>query len=301
MRILIYGAGVIGCLYATLFSEAGYEITVYARNKRLVLLNEKGLLYYKDMQVKTANVDIIDTLGNDDIYDFVFLTAKENQVHAALKELKNNRSPNIVTMVNTIEKYDVWGNICGEGRIIPAFPGAGGSFQGNVLKASLTPRVVQPTTFGEVNGENAGRFNKLEELFKKAKIPYQIVRNMHLWQLCHLALVVPMADAYYEARCPDKAGNQYKLMFKTAKRIKRNFRFMKIKRSKVSPTKMNMILYMPVFIIASVLSIAFRSRFGNTFMYQHSMKAQDEMMRLREQFYECIKNIDRNKRKDKQK
>ena len=28
MRILIYGAGVIGCLYATLFSKAGYNTTV---------------------------------------------------------------------------------------------------------------------------------------------------------------------------------------------------------------------------------------------------------------------------------
>lgn len=63
------------------------------------------------MQVKRANVDIIDTLGNDDIYDFVFLTVKENQVHTALKELKNNRSPNIVTMVNTLENYDIWENI----------------------------------------------------------------------------------------------------------------------------------------------------------------------------------------------
>ena len=35
MRILIYGAGVIGCLYATLFSEAGFDTTIYARGRRL--------------------------------------------------------------------------------------------------------------------------------------------------------------------------------------------------------------------------------------------------------------------------
>lgn len=29
---------------------------------------------------------------------------------------------------------------------------------------------------------------------------------MHMWQLCHLAMVVPIADAYYEADCPEKAG-----------------------------------------------------------------------------------------------
>ena len=100
MRILIYGAGVIGCLYATLFSEADYETTLYARGKRLEAFQQNGLLYYKSTRVKKANVNIIDKVEDDDIYDFVFLTVKENQVNIALKELKNNRSSNIVTIVN---------------------------------------------------------------------------------------------------------------------------------------------------------------------------------------------------------
>ena len=32
MRILIYGAGVIGSLYAALFAEAGYDTNIYLRN-----------------------------------------------------------------------------------------------------------------------------------------------------------------------------------------------------------------------------------------------------------------------------
>ena len=31
MRILIFGAGVIGSLYGALFAEAGYDVAVYAR------------------------------------------------------------------------------------------------------------------------------------------------------------------------------------------------------------------------------------------------------------------------------
>ncbi len=38
MRILIYGAGVIGSLYAALFAEAGYDTNIYARGKRLEIL-----------------------------------------------------------------------------------------------------------------------------------------------------------------------------------------------------------------------------------------------------------------------
>ena len=38
MRILIYGVGVIGSLYAALFAEAGYDTSIYARGKRLEFL-----------------------------------------------------------------------------------------------------------------------------------------------------------------------------------------------------------------------------------------------------------------------
>ena len=44
MKILIYGAGVIGSLYAVYFSHAGYSVSVYARGHRLNVLKEKGLL-----------------------------------------------------------------------------------------------------------------------------------------------------------------------------------------------------------------------------------------------------------------
>jgi 2-dehydropantoate 2-reductase len=42
-------------------------------------------------------------------------------------------------------------------------------------------------------------------------------------------------------------------------------------------------------IVAMVLGFTFRSEFGNIFMYQHSMKAPDEMHRVHEQFYTDIK------------
>ena len=38
MRILIYGAGVSGSLYAALLAEAGYDTNIYARGKRLEAL-----------------------------------------------------------------------------------------------------------------------------------------------------------------------------------------------------------------------------------------------------------------------
>lgn len=288
MRVLIYGAGVIGCLYATLFSKAGFNTTIYARGRRLESFKQNGLLYFKNKKIKKVKVNIIDKVEANDIYDFVFLTVKSNQVHTALEELKNNNSPNIVTMLNTLEKYNTWEEICGKGRIIPAFPGAGGSFEENILNAKRTPNIIQVTTFGEINGSKSKRLLQLASIFKRSYIPYKIEKDMHAWQLCHLAMIVPIADAYYEAGVLEKAGEDRELMRKTAITIKKNLDSLCKLGVTLTPKKMKVLHRLPAQILSIGLRFTFQSEFGNTFMYQHSMKALDEMRELHNQFYGYI-------------
>ncbi len=285
MRILIYGAGVIGSLYAAKLCDAGTDVTVYARGKRLEDLQIKGLLYKRNGKIKKADVTVINTLDNDDRYDLIFLSVRENQLMTALTELKDNISPTIVTMVNSLDTYDELESICGKGRILPAFPGAGGSLEDGILDAGFTPRVIQPTTIGRTDG----REKELASVFSRARIPYQVVDDMHSWQVCHLGMVVPIADAYYEAADPEHAGEDFSLMNKTSRQIRNNLQSIKSKGIRLTPMKMNIFLILPVTVVSVIMGFVFRSEFGNRFMYRHSMKAPDEMRRLHEQFYKYIR------------
>lgn len=285
-----------------MLSEAGMEVSVYARGQRLSALQEEGLRYKRNDEVKMAEVRVLSQLENDDCYDFIFLTVKENQLYTALEEIKDNISPTIVTMVNSLDTYDKWERICGKGRILPSFPGAGGGFDGDILDADLTPRIIQLTTIGKTDG----REKILKGILKRAGIPCQIVDDMHIWQICHLAMVVPIADAYYDAEEPRHAGNDKTLMNKTASRIRMNFEEITHMGLKISPSKMKAFTILPTGIIALVLGYIFRSSFGERFMYQHSMKAPDEMRQLHKQFYEymekhkeeCKQNNESTKRKE---
>ena len=281
----------IGSLYAVLFSEAGVDSSVYARGVRLETLRRNGLRYEKNGAVCTAKVCVLDTLRSNDIYDFIFLTVRENQLHEALAQLRENQSPCIVTMVNSIEDYGIWEQLCGDGRILPAFPGAGGGFENGVLHAALTPRVIQPTTFGILSSRQELDAKRLQELFKRAKIPHQQVKDMHAWQVCHLGLVVPIADAYYEADDPASAGADKMVMAHTAKVLRDNFRMLAQNGVHLSPAKMQLFRFLPMFLLRLALKITFQSRFGDVFMYRHAMKAPDEMRQLHEQFYAYLSKI----------
>ena len=48
-------------------------------------------------------------------------------------------------------------------------------------------------------------------------------------------------------------------------------------------------MYAPTELLAVGLSFVFRSSFGDRFMYQHSIKAPDEMRELHKQFYTYVK------------
>ena len=292
MRILIYGAGVIGSLYAVLFAEAGYDTSIYARGKRLEFLKKNGLLYKKNQNIRRAETTILGELSDNDAYDFILLTVRENQLYKALAELKNNKSNTIVTMVNSLDSYKKWEDIVGKGRILPAFPGAGGSINDDgILDAALTPKVIQPTTFAEISGNKSERTKQFSEILRYAHIPYQEAKDMHMWQLCHLAMVVPIADAYYEADCPERAGRDWKTMKKTARRLKRNFTFLQKQSGRLSPSKMNIFRFLPLPLLTIILAITFESSFGDKFMYQHAVKAPDEMRELHKQFYDYVKKL----------
>lgn len=160
MRVLIYGVGVIGSIYAVYLSRSGYEVAVFARGRRLEELRKNGLHYRADKRIQKATVNILDKLEPDDRYDYIFLTVRAGQLEQALEQLKDNISPAIVTMVNSLDSYADWESICGKGRILPAFPGAGGSTRDGILDAGLTPRLIQPTPSGRstVPGRNALRY-----------------------------------------------------------------------------------------------------------------------------------------------
>lgn len=284
MKILIFGCGVIGSVYATFFAKAGIDVSVYARGHRLQELQEKGLLYQTKGTVLKADVTITNSLEGR--YDFVFVTVKYEQLLDALKQVAMINSPNIVTMVNTPNGYEEGEMILGKGRWIPAFPGAGGTIENGILKATVTPAFIQKTTYGEVDEQHTRRMEELKKIFKKSHIPSEECKNMMDWQLCHLAMVIPMADAIYRDGGDNySTGHNKQVMLQTAKEIQQNLKVLKQRGMSLQPFKMNLFLFVSPKLIAKVLAKLYASNFGTCFINAHAQKARKEMMTLREDYY----------------
>ena len=195
-RILIFGAGVIGSAYAMKFIEAGIDVTIFARSRRFKTLKENGLQYNEKGTVKSIKVNVIDTLKNDDVYDFIFVTVRYDQSESALLALKDNQSKSIVTMTNNSIGFSSWLDIVGD-RLLPAFPGAGGQIKDGILYARIPPKVLFATMFGEINGLETERVKKLAKLFITAKLPYTINKDMKSFLITHSVSDIALLGSLY--------------------------------------------------------------------------------------------------------
>lgn len=183
-RILIFGAGVIGSMYAIKLIEAGFDVTLFARSDRYKSLRENGLRYMEKGTVRSIKVNVIDTLQNDDIYDFIFVTVRYDRSESALLTLKDNQSKNIVTMTSNSMGFSSWLDIVGD-RLLPAFPGFGGQIKDGVLHARFLPKIIAATAFGEINGVVTERIENLAKILKTAKLPYVIKKDMQAYLITH--------------------------------------------------------------------------------------------------------------------
>jgi len=293
LKILIFGAGVIGSVNAVHIANAGYDVTVFARSERLQFLRENGLLYNDNGKTKSAKVKVIDCLGSNEIYDFVFVTVRYEQILTALADVCGVKCDNIVTMVNNPFGYADWEEVVGKGRLIPAFTGAGGRIEDGVLYYQFAPKFVQATTCGELSGAKSERIIELMKIFNKSKIPYSFSKDMDSWQKSHLALVTPLANGFYF-----NGGDKFSTAKSTAKNkqamrlisseLRRNFRALKKLGISITPGKMNVFRWLPLFVMEFVLKHLYNTQFAIDTMESHANNAREEMQQLNEGFLSII-------------
>jgi len=281
-KILIFGAGVIGSVYAGKLALAGHSVSVLARNKRLTELQLNGLLLSENgKDVIKAAVAVISELKTGDIYDYIFITLRKDQLKDALSLLAQNQSKNFVFMVNTAEGYSDWIGKIGLERVIPAFPGAGGKVENGIVYYSLTPGFVQPTTLGEINGNISQRIIELAKILKNAGFPTSISNKMDSWQKSHVAMVCPLAYGIYF-----DGGNNYTLaknkiaIIQMNKALKETFSFIKDSGIGVEPPKLNLFRIAPLWLLNFVMPFVFNTKWAETVISNHALAARSEMEML---------------------
>lgn len=195
MRILVYGAGVLGCNLANNLYKAGKDVTLLARGNWYHEIQENGLIIDHQYLLKkdVSKIKVIDHLESDDSYDAVFVVMRYNQIDSVMDTLKENVSQNIIFVGNNV-KPGKYREYLSDKNVLFAFClSAGQRKDGRVISIDL-----KKITIGTLK-EDRIPDALIHEIFYGTKYNVVYEKNMEDYLLCHIVFVMPAAFACYKA------------------------------------------------------------------------------------------------------
>jgi len=289
MKILVYGVGVIGSIFAGKMAQKGYDITVLARGNRYKEIEKNGIVLTNSMNRKTEQITVklIDTLIETDVYDYIIVAVQNTQIDDILPVLSKNKSPNVVFVVNNPLGYQKWIDAVGYKRIMIGFPSAGGVRKNGEIHCFIgkgITNIFQSTTFGELDGVKTERLTRLLKIFKHAGFQPTISKLPDAWQKTHVAVILPIAKALY---CYQSNNYELSKSYKTLKNMilgtRELFRILKSIDAPITPKKLYF-YYLPTFLLVGIWQVVMKTKIAEFAMAQHTIVAKNEMAALETQF-----------------
>jgi 2-dehydropantoate 2-reductase len=287
MKILVYGAGNMGSLYAALLKESGQDVCLLARGRRLARVREHGIELENVLTGKrtTTHLETVERLSPEDAYDLVLVILPKHRVSEVLPVLAENRhTPSVMFMVNNAAGPEEMLDALGRDRVLLGFPGAAGVAEGGVLRFLITSAREQPTTIGEVDGSRSSRIQAIAEALKGAGFPVAICPNMDAWLKTHVSEISPTANALYmSGGDPNRLARTRDAMLLMLRAIREGYRVLREHGIPITPANHRIFEWLPEPLLLAMMKRMVASD-ATTIKIGHALDARKEMKRLADEF-----------------
>ena len=195
MKILVFGAGVLGCNLARNLFRAGKDVALLARGSWGEEIQKNGLRI-KDKfspRVSVTPVPVVTQLMPEDGYDVIFVVMRYTQLDSIMETLRASQAKNIVFVGNDV-RADAVAAALPEKNVLFAFASSAGHREPDRV-ASVDLKKI---TIGQLRGAPSNE-QLIDKVFSGTKYKVAYEPNMGDYLLCHAAFVLPVAFACYKA------------------------------------------------------------------------------------------------------
>ena len=194
MKILVFGAGVLGCNLANNLFRAGKDVTLLARGAWGETIRKNGLRIKNKFspRVSVSRIPVTDALRPEDAYDVVFVVVRYTQLDAILDTLRAAKAKTLVFVGNNVRAAELAAQLP-EKNVLFAFTSAAGHRESDRVASADLKKI----TIGPLRGAPSQEVLVGEILAgTKYKVTYE--PNMGDYLLCHAAFVLPAVFACYK-------------------------------------------------------------------------------------------------------
>ena len=194
MRILVFGAGVLGCNLTRNLFRAGKDVTLLARGAWAEEIRLNGL-WIKDRfspRVSVSRLPVVTELRPDDVYDVIFVVLRYTQLDSILDTLRANGTKNIVFVGNNV-RASAFAASLPEKNVLFAFASSAGHRESDRVASIDLKKIIIGQLLGAPSNERL-----IGQIFDGTKYKIAYEPNMEDYLLCHAAFVLPAAFACYK-------------------------------------------------------------------------------------------------------
>ncbi|MDR3752629.1 MAG: 2-dehydropantoate 2-reductase N-terminal domain-containing protein [Terracidiphilus sp.] len=288
-RILVLGAGVNGSVCAAELHRAGCNVAVLARPHRYQELTERGIEIENPLNgTRTSTkVPVIDRLDPEDIYDYILVVIRNNQMRELLPVLARNHSPCVVLMVNTALGPEAWAAELGADRVMLGFVFAGGRREGSLVRAMRVKGAS--TRFGELNGATTPRLTRFIGILNRSGLKAKVEPRMADWLANHASMVAPFAMLILKHGCDTRAlgrsQNDLRLLADSFPEI---LAVLRANGRRIVPRALAVFGALPRFMLVALFRMFLSTRIAEIGGAWHCSQAPDEMNQLASELKELV-------------
>jgi 2-dehydropantoate 2-reductase len=287
MKVLVYGAGPLGSLFAVRLQQGGHDVSILARGQRLAELREHGIVL-EEVQTKersATRVNVVEALAPDDAYDLVLVIMRKNHALQILPVLAaNGRTPNVLFLMNSAAGPGELIEALGKERVLIGFPGAAGYREGHVVHyLAGTAEEPWPVYFGEADGRTTARTTAVAQIIEGGLgFEAQIRPDMDTWLKYHVALLFPSLAPTLRAAGVDnyRLARTRDLVVLAIRAIREAFRVLRSLGLPVTPSKFKVIEWLPEPILVVLVQRMLANPLMETALVKHAEAARSEVQHL---------------------
>lgn len=290
MKILFYGAGVVGTTYAWQLSNAGYNVTMLVRKEKKVLYENSNFHIEcydfrnkKETTIQTVfSPNIIDELPDHHDFEYIIVTTSCIHLKNILPELATKvNHAHIVFFLNIWDDFELISKYLHPKQYFFGFPFmVGGGRTDNIIKCAISGLKYSHTPLGELDGSSTRRILKLAEALDKANLKPRISNHIKIWLITHYAIATGLSAGILRAGNADNFIQKPELIKETIKSIREGLEICLRRGINPKLLKDNKLYYLPLFISVPIARKVYANKALKIMFNGHTGHAPDEMHKM---------------------
>jgi 2-dehydropantoate 2-reductase len=183
MKIVVLGAGALGCALGSVLTEGGHEVWLVNRGQAHVdAMNQHGLTVRENDVDRCVTVRAATTCAGVDLssgpVDLVIVLVKSFHTREAMASAKPilSKDTAVLSLQNGLGHEDILAEVVGHARVL-----AGKTYAGGVMLGAghiIAGTQGKDTHIGELNGQVSARVMRIAEVFNQAGLLTHVSENI---------------------------------------------------------------------------------------------------------------------------